>query len=394
LWPTGNELGRDDVSARIGTGPLRNPNLPIDFLAERDNARLEREINAGVAMTVNDAMKEYFRLDIEKRDIEYRRKNRRFFERIREKLGTVPLATLAANPELIIDRLGVAERWHDHHGDEHKVLSHLRRAIATVKVRCKLKSNPPEFKDNLDGMVPKHKRATKSREALPYKDMCRFMPALRGYEGNNPSGYMGHPTIAYLLEFDVLVGSRIDEVCRAQWKEINRQEMVWYVPPGHQKKTKGVVTKIRAVPITKPMLDVLDAMEARRSDPSDDEACIFPAPRTKRPYHKEQVLRFLQLTLEWEGKEKRPDGKGTVTVHGFRTTFRTWARWKKYPDYLIEAQLGHVEQGIKKFYGSGVRPEMEDETLDERRHMMEDYGSFCGLTEPRPAKIIPMRATK
>src|SRR6516164_11830965 len=35
LWPPGNLLARDNIAARIRTGSLRDPDLPIDFLRSK-----------------------------------------------------------------------------------------------------------------------------------------------------------------------------------------------------------------------------------------------------------------------------------------------------------------------------------------------------------------------
>jgi integrase len=53
--------------------------------------------------------------------------------------------------------------------------------------------------------------------------------------------YEGHwhnlvPVPACLIEFIALTGARLSEVRLAQWKEFDREQMIWTVPPEHKKK--------------------------------------------------------------------------------------------------------------------------------------------------------------
>lgn len=64
---------------------------------------------------------------------------------------------------------------------------------------------------------------------------------------------------------------------------------------------------------------------------------------------------------------------GTVTVHDFRTTFKTWAdEVGKCPDDLAEAALAHtIKNKSKAAYKRGTM-------LERRREMMEACAKFCG----------------
>ena len=46
------------------------------------------------------------------------------------------------------------------------------------------------------------------------------MADLRRYEDRSVRK-TGHTTVAYAVEFAALCGARVDEVCQAQWKEID-----------------------------------------------------------------------------------------------------------------------------------------------------------------------------
>jgi hypothetical protein len=86
--------------------------------------------------------------------------------------------------------------------------------------------------------------------------------------------------------------------------------MVWTVPRDHLKK--------KPIPITRPMLAVLDQMQARRVNPSDDAGLISPPPHAPdgkgKPFDPAKISALTRI-LNWE----KP-----VTPHGFRHTLQGW----------------------------------------------------------------------
>ena len=75
----------------------------------------------------------------------------------------------------------------------------------------------------------------------------------------------------------------------------------------------------------------------------------------------------------------------SVTVHGFRSSFRDWAgNETHFPRELAEAALAHVvgdkaEQAYRR-----------SDALEKRRALMEAWAAYC---EPSPAddKVTPLR---
>ena len=113
--------------------------------------------------------------------------------------------------------------------------------------------------------------------------------------------------------------------------------MLWNVPPEHL-KTGPQFEKVRAVPITKPMLAVLQEMQRRRTDPSPD-AFIFPSPYTGTAYARISVGRTLQTILKKVGWNIK------ITPHGFRATLEAWAQANGYDMLLVDRQFDHAPQG-------------------------------------------------
>jgi integrase len=209
---------------------------------------------------------------------------------------------------------------------------------------------------------------TEHHSSLPYEDIGRFMQKLRAYKDPRGAGRGGRTTVSLAVEFVVLTGVRLNEVRSALWKEIDIEHMVWNVPPEHL-KTGHLFGKVRPVPITKPMLAVLEEAKKRRADQSPD-AVLFPAKWTGDGLlHRENVSTFIRKQLGWETH---------VTIHGFRSSLRDWCRAKGFPAEYWDIQVDHV-LGNKTSQSYGHNP-----LLEERRRMMEQWGEYCSKPAPEP----------
>ncbi len=77
-------------------------------------------------------------------------------------------------------------------------------------------------------------------------------------------------------------------------------------------------------------------------------------------------------------------GRGDVTVHGFRSSFRDWAGERTgYPRELAEAALAHVVgDETERAYRRG-------DALEKRRRLMSDWAEYCAL--PASGTVVPLR---
>jgi len=87
--------------------------------------------------------------------------------------------------------------------------------------------------------------------------------------------------------------------------------------------------------------------------------------------------RLKPLDVEREAKPgKYADGDGLyghVTVHGFRSTFATWAEdCTDYPDGVREAALAH------KYKSETTAAYQRGQKLEKRRALMNDWAAFVG----------------
>jgi integrase len=144
-------------------------------------------------------------------------------------------------------------------------------------------------------------------------------------------------------------------------EEMDSESKVWTVPADRMKAGKE-----HKVPLSPPALNLLKSLpQGIRS------SFVFSAPRGGK-------LSDMTLTAVM-----RRLGE-SVTVHGFRSTFRDWAATETdYPREAAEFALAH-----------GLRDKVEaayyrSNLLEKRRLMMTDWASFCGATTPN---IVPKRA--
>jgi hypothetical protein len=75
-----------------------------------------------------------------------------------------------------------------------------------------------------------------------------------------------------------------------------------------------------------------------------------------------------------------------VTVHGFRSTFATWAEeCSDYPDGVREAALAH------KYKSETTAAYQRGQKLEKRRALMKDWANFV-LPEMPEGRLFPSRA--
>jgi integrase len=80
---------------------------------------------------------------------------------------------------------------------------------------------------------------------------------------------------------------------------------------------------------------------------------------------------MLRGIVSWKDREG-----ATVTVHGFRASFRTWgAERTNFPREVIEQCLAHIVAGaVELAY-------LRSDGLEKRRKLMEAWAGFCARLE-------------
>ena len=217
--------------------------------------------------------------------------------------------------------------------------------------------NPARWRDNLDQLLPKlsEVRKVKHHPALPYAELPAFMQKLRQVEGS----------AARALEFTILTAARTEEVILARPEEVAKRDKLWTAPPEHMK-----LKREHLVPLCDWAIDLLGGAS---------ESYLFPSPS-----HPDKHLSNMAMLMVLDRM-----GYGHVTVHGFRSTFKDWARDRtRFENYVSEAALAHASgDKIEAAYARSA-------VLDKRRKLMEAWTKFCAADVAAQAgnKVVSLRS--
>lgn len=202
--------------------------------------------------------------------------------------------------------------------------------------------NPALWQDNLVHILPANRSRLKHHAALPnelapklYRELCTTQS-------------LGSVALRLLL----LTAVRQSELRGAQWSEIDLDKGVWTIDADRMKAKRE-----HRVPLSDEAIRVLKIareMAVRQND------FVFPSP-SKHGFVTEAALRKAL------GKTIAAD----VTMHGFRTTFRTWASENSNYEFdVIEDALAHrVGSGVVQAY-------RRTDVLEKRRRLMGDWSSY------------------
>ena len=183
--------------------------------------------------------------------------------------------------------------------------------------------NPARWRGHLDKLLPARSkvREVEHHAALPYAELPAFLASLREQEG----------IAARALEFPILTAARTGEVIGARWNEIDLLDKTWTVPAARMKAHRE-----HRVPLSARALAILAEMQAARHSDADD-AFVFPGGKAGKPLSN---MAFLMLL--------RRMGRGDLTAHGFRATFKTMGSERTtFPNEIVETspRARHRRQG-------------------------------------------------
>lgn len=216
--------------------------------------------------------------------------------------------------------------------------------------------NPARWKGLLDQRFSR-KRTVKHHAALPYADMGAFMTDLRGRDS----------VAARALEFTILTAVRTSEALGAQWREIDATANVWTIPGPRMKAGREY-----RVPLSDVATAVLKRMETIRSGEH-----VFPSPTDRCPTLSNMAMSAVLRRM----------GRGDLTVHGFRSTFRDWAAEQtNFPNHVVEMALAHaVGDEVEAAYRRG-------DLFDKRRKLMDAWAAYC--TKTSHGNVVPIAAER
>ena len=217
--------------------------------------------------------------------------------------------------------------------------------------------NPARWRGHLENLLPKKAKVhrVEHHAALPYAEIGTFMAELHLQEG----------IAARALGFAILTVARTGEVIGARWSEIDLESRLWAVPA---ERMKG--GRVHRVPLSEATIAVLDAMKTIRHGD-----CVFPGGRAGGP------ISNMAMTMTL-----RRMGRGDLTVHGFRSSFRDWAAERTgFPAEVAEMALSHVvSDKVEAAYRRG-------DLFAKRRQLMDAWAKFCAAPAPS-GKVVSFAA--
>jgi integrase len=195
------------------------------------------------------------------------------------------------------------------------------------------------------------------RAALDHRQAAEFMAELRA----NPS------PIARLVEFTILTVARVGAAHAARFEQIDVANAVWIAPAEQLKDRARRKGRPFLVPLVPRALEIVEEMRAASRLHRD---LIFDG------MGKNAAIDFLRRTSpRIDAVSGRP-----ITVHGFRSTFRSWCQAEGKDRAATELAMGH------RYYAPVEARYARDDLLDLRRELLLDWARHLN-----GAVVIPLR---
>ena len=161
------------------------------------------------------------------------------------------------------------------------------------------------------------------------------------------------PSTKLAFEFLVLTASRSGEVRNAVWSEIDLDARAWSIPAKRMKAKKE-----HRVPLCDRAMEIL----ADARSVGDGGKYLFAGSKRNMPLSDMTLLKLVR------------ENGFNVDIHGFRTSFRTWAQEQtNYPREVAEAALAH------KVGDASERSYARSDVFDKRRKMMDAWATYLDM---------------
>jgi integrase len=323
---------------------------------EARNARIaEQRVASMRALTFREAAQQY----IESHDAGWRsEKHRREWVDTLDRfvhpvIGSLPVNTITVDLVLKVLR----PIWETKTVTASRLRGRIEMVIDRARAQKLFQGDNPAEWETLQHLLPKPTRVHRKEhfDALPYDQIGAFLAALRKLDGVPARG----------LEFLILTAARFGEVRYARWSEIEGD--TWTIPAERMKAHRE-----HRVPLCARALEILDEMRSIRT-------CdlIFPGRNGKQPIGPGALLQVIE----------RLGHKGSITAHGFRSSFRSWCGARtNFPREVAEMALAHqVGDATEQAYA-------RDDLFEKRRKLMDAWDRYCAAPPAAAAENVrPLR---
>lgn len=238
-----------------------------------------------------------------------------------------------------------------------RVRMRIEAVLASAHVKCRMQpewhgwTNPAVLKGNLDHLLPKKAKTEKSHASMTYMDVPAFVAALRDREAQS----------ARALEILIMTACRTSEVTAMSWQEVDLDKAMWTIPAERMKN---------GLPHRVPLVGRAVAILRDLKESAGKNVFVFATGRGH--------LSTAAMHMLLQKRMNRPD----VTVHGFRSSFRTWAAERtSVPRAVAERALAHVVEGdVERAY-------QRSDHFEQRRALMALWEAF--LTDVPGERVLP-----
>jgi integrase len=314
----------------------------IDPLAARKAQRAKQEAERAKTVTFKEVAEQYYEAH---RDHWRNEKHAAQFLRTLETYAYPHIGRLAVSDiDTGLVLKCIEPHWKSKTETADRVRNRIERVLDFATVRgLRTGDNPARWRGHLSEALPKRAKTKDARHhpALPYAEIPAFMAKLRERTG----------TAARALEFLILTCARTGEVTGARWQEIDLDKRIWTVPAGRIKAGRE-----HRVPLSDRAIEILKLVPRERGD---DHVFIGPTPG--------RGLSNMAMSALLDRM-----GAATVTVHGFRSSFRDWAaETTNHPREVCEMALAHVVgDAVERAYQRG-------DMFEKRRRLARDWATYC-----------------
>ncbi len=251
------------------------------------------------------------------------------------KIGRMPVDSVG-QPEVL---MCLSPIWTEKHETARRLAQRIKIVLDVAKSKGFRSGENPVVAIQDAQVLPKVKAKPQHHNAMAWQDVPAFYDDLKARDA----------MAAKALMFTCLTGSRTGEVLGTQWGEIDLEARLWTCPAVRMKG--GVVHR---VPLSDEMMAIIEPLRAMQSE------YVFEGQKRHQPLSNMAMLMLLRrMQVE------------SVTVHGFRSTFRDWA--SEIADVAYEVS----EMSLAHKVGSAVeRAYARSDLLEKRRALMEQWSKY------------------
>lgn len=242
-----------------------------------------------------------------------------------------------------------------------RVRGRIENVLDAAKVQgLRSGENPARWRGHLDHLLPKPEKLQRGHHAaLPYADLPTFMSELKAREA----------LAARALEYTILTVARSGEVLGATWTEVDLEKALWTIPAERMKAGKE-----HCIPLSDRAVAILREVQPLNTK-GLAEAPLFPS-------NSGDKLSGMAMSMLL-----RRMGHESITVHGFRSTFRDWAgESTSYPREVVEHAMAHqLADKAEAAYQRGT-------LIPKRVKLMAAWAAYCASPAADGANISLIRA--